>query len=98
MMLIGFVDTPSPHIALAVRRSFIAADWHAGADALRGEPAGQDGSGFIVTRRTPCYGCGIEDVADWERPAAAVRHHRRRSVWRRAACVSYASDNRCRGE
>ena len=25
---------------------------------------GQDGSGFIVTRRAPWYGCGIEDVAD----------------------------------
>ena len=45
--------------------------------ALRGAPVvsihmgavpwqewGQDGSGFIVTRRAPCYGCGIEDVAD----------------------------------
>jgi hypothetical protein len=25
---------------------------------------GQDDSGFIVTRRAPCYGCGIEDIAD----------------------------------
>jgi ADP-heptose:LPS heptosyltransferase len=45
--------------------------------ALRGAPVvsihmgavpwqewGQDGSGFIVTRRAPCYGCGIEDVAE----------------------------------
>ena len=31
-------------------------------------------------------------------PAMPRRHHRRRSVRRRAACASYASDNRCRGE
>jgi ADP-heptose:LPS heptosyltransferase/tetratricopeptide (TPR) repeat protein len=53
-------DTGPKHVA-ALRGAPVVSI-HMG--AVPWEEWGQDGSGFIVTRRAPCYGCGIEEVAD----------------------------------
>jgi ADP-heptose:LPS heptosyltransferase/tetratricopeptide (TPR) repeat protein len=55
--------------------------------ALRGAPTvslhmgqvnwdewGQEGKGFIVSRRAPCVGCGIEDVEDCGKALACLTH------------------------
>jgi ADP-heptose:LPS heptosyltransferase len=53
-------DTGPKH--LAALRGAPVVSIHMG--AVPWQEWGQDGSGFIVTRRAPCYGCGIEDAAD----------------------------------
>jgi hypothetical protein len=33
---------------------------------------GQDGSGVIITRRVPCYGCGIEAIEECGKDRACL--------------------------
>jgi ADP-heptose:LPS heptosyltransferase len=53
-------DTGPKH--MAALRAAPVVSIHMG--AVPWQEWGQDGSGFIVTRQAPCYGCGIEDVAE----------------------------------
>jgi ADP-heptose:LPS heptosyltransferase len=42
---------------------------------------GQEGDGVIVTRNVPCYGCGIEDVAECGKGLACLVHIKPREVY-----------------
>lgn len=53
-------DTGPKHVA-ALRGATVVSI-HMG--AVPWQEWGQEGSGLIVTRRAPCYGCGIEDPAE----------------------------------
>jgi ADP-heptose:LPS heptosyltransferase len=53
-------DTGPKH--LAALRGAPVVSLHMG--AVNWNEWGQDGSGFIVTRRVPCYGCGIEEIEE----------------------------------
>jgi ADP-heptose:LPS heptosyltransferase len=53
-------DTGPKH--LAALRGAPVVSIHMG--AVPWQEWGQDGSGFIVARRAPCFGCGIEDPAE----------------------------------
>jgi ADP-heptose:LPS heptosyltransferase len=42
---------------------------------------GQEGDGLIVTRRLPCYGCGIEEATDCRKELACLVHIRPAEVF-----------------
>jgi ADP-heptose:LPS heptosyltransferase len=57
-----FIGNDSGPKHLAALRGTPVVSVHMG--AVNWSEWGQDGSGFIVTRRVPCYGCGIELVEE----------------------------------